>query len=82
MEVEVRYFAAAREATGRSAERVTLAEGATLAALRAEVGRRHPALARLAPTLRVAVDERFAPDESEPLAPEAVVALLPPVSGG
>jgi molybdopterin synthase catalytic subunit len=81
MEVEVRYFAAAREAAGRPTERVQVADGATLGELRAELARRHPALAPLSPTLRLAVDERFAPD-ADALAPGAVVALLPPVSGG
>jgi molybdopterin synthase sulfur carrier subunit len=82
MEVVVRYFAAAREAAGRSSERLSLEDGATLAHLKSELARRHPGLERLAPSLRYAVDERFAASGDEPLLPEAVVALLPPVSGG
>jgi molybdopterin converting factor subunit 1 len=79
--VTVRYFAAAREATGRGEEALVLPAGATVADAVASVTRTHPALAGLAPTLRVAVGERFAPREAA-LADGDTVALLPPVSGG
>lgn len=79
MEVDVRYFAAAREACRRDAECVPLEAGTDLAALVRELERRHPALAEM--SVRYAVNERFAPPET-PLAPGDVVALIPPVSGG
>jgi molybdopterin converting factor subunit 1 len=78
--VTVRYFAAAREAAGTASERVRVADGATVGDLRRTLAGRHPALGRLA-SVRVAVDEEFAADEAA-LAEGAVVALLPPVSGG
>ncbi len=81
MKVDVRYFAAAREAAGCESERFDLEGGATVARLRDEVAKRHAGVARLARTLRYAVDERFAGDD-EPLRDGALVAVIPPVSGG
>lgn len=81
MQVEVRYFAAAREAAGTETEAVEVAEGATLASLLGTVVDRHADLADLAPVLRFAVGERFARTD-ETLTEGDVVALLPPVSGG
>jgi molybdopterin converting factor subunit 1 len=81
-EVVVHYFAAAREAAGCASERLALDDGATLAHLQDEIARRHPAVLPLASTLRFAVDERFADDARAPLAADAVVAVIPPVSGG
>lgn len=81
MRVQVRYFAAVREAVGRSDEQLDVPEGASVAALHALLEARHPALARHRPGLRFAVDEAFAALET-PLTPGAQVALIPPVSGG
>jgi molybdopterin converting factor subunit 1 len=79
MEIDVRYFAAAREAARRDAERVALPDEADLASLVGELERRHPPLAGL--SLRYAVNERFAPAATF-LGDGDVVALIPPVSGG
>jgi len=79
MEIDVRYFAAAREASGHAAERIEIPDGADLDRLAAALTRRHPALEGLA--LRYAVDERFVPS-GHALEPGDVVALIPPVSGG
>ena len=81
MEVEIRYFAAAREATGVGTERVRVADGATVADVRDQLVARHPALAEALPGLRFAVDEAFA-GEDTPVADGAVLALIPPVGGG
>jgi molybdopterin converting factor subunit 1 len=81
MRLEVLYFAGAREAVGRPSDVVDVPDGTTVAALRGALATRHPALARLLPSARLAVGERFAP-ESRPLADGDVVALIPPVSGG
>ena len=81
MRVLVLYFAAAKEAAGRASETMDLPEGSTVAALLDAVTRAHPALARLASSLRTAVDERFAP-ATRPLEPGDTIALLPPASGG
>ena len=81
MRVLVLYFAAAKEAAGIASETIDIAAGTTVAALLEHAVRSHPALARLANVLRVAVDERFAPSTHVLEAGDAV-ALLPPASGG
>ncbi len=78
--VRVLYFAAAREAAGTAREE--LAEAPTdVAALRVELAARHPALARLLPRCRMAVDEEFVSDEAR-VPDGAEVAVVPPVAGG
>jgi len=81
MRIQVLYFASAREAAGVGAEAIDVPEGARVGALRALLGGRHPRLAAAWPTTRFAVGERFAADD-DPLETGAVVALIPPVSGG
>lgn len=81
MKVDVRYFAAAREAAGRDAEAVVLEDGATVATLRTLLLERHARLRTLGDGLRLAVGERFA-DGGRALREGDVVALIPPVSGG
>ena len=81
MNVEVRYFAAAREAVGLEAESVALDEGATVEALRERLFDARPALRALARGLRFAVGEQFAAPGTR-LADGDRVALIPPVSGG
>ena len=81
MRIQVLYFASAREAAGVGAESIEVPEGARVSALRALLWTRHPRLADAWPTTRIAVGERFAADD-DPLETGAVVALIPPVSGG
>lgn len=81
MNVDVRYFAAARQAVGREAETLALEEGATVASLADRLFEAHPGLRALGTGLRFAVDERFA-DPDTALADGDRVALIPPVSGG
>jgi len=81
MNVDVRYFASAREAVGREVERVELDDGATVAALREQLFDAHPALRALGGGLRFAVGTQFA-DGDVALDDGAEVALIPPVSGG
>jgi molybdopterin converting factor subunit 1 len=82
MEVRIQYFAAAREAAGCATELLLVREGATLVEVRRAIAERHPAVASLERTLRFAVDEQFAAEPESPLPFGAVVAVLPPVSGG
>lgn len=80
MALTLLYFAGAREAAGTARE--TLDERpATVGALRRLLAERHPALSRVLPRCRIAVDEELV-DDASPLPDRGEVAVLPPVSGG
>ncbi len=83
MKIQVRYFAALREALGGS-EAVSLAAGSTLGQLRdaliARGGAHAEALAR-GRALRCALNQVMA-DEATPVPAGAEVAFFPPVTGG
>lgn len=76
-EVTVRYWAGARRAAGRESERLTAVD---VADLRAQLERR-PELAAVLAASSVLVDARHSEDD-KPLAPGAVVDILPPFAGG
>ena len=80
MPVTVLYFAVAREAAGRESESLA-AWPATVGDLRGMLATRHPALARVLPRCRLAVNQEFAQD-GDPVPDGAEVAVIPPVSGG
>ncbi len=80
MPIQILYFAGAREAAGASRETLERAP-ASVAELRRALEAAHPALARILPRCRIAVDQEFAPDDA-PLRDGAEVAIVPPVSGG
>ncbi len=83
MKVQVRYFAALREALGAS-EAVELADGATLGALRTHLlqrGGRHAELLARGRAVRCALNQVMS-DEHAVLAEGAEVAFFPPVTGG
>ncbi len=83
MKVQVRYFAALREALG-SGEACDVPEGQTLGQLRdlliARGGPHAQVLAR-GRAVRCAINQTMA-DESAGLTPGAEVAFFPPVTGG
>lgn len=79
--IEVRYFAAARDAAGHNDEVLPLPQGATVAELRRVLAARGGRLASLLPTCRIAVGDDFADDKSA-IADGAVAYIMPPVSGG
>lgn len=82
MRVRVRYFAAARDAAGLADEALDLSTTEpTVAAVRAALLARRPALARVLAQSRIAVDQRFARDDDE-VPDGAEVAIIPPVAGG
>ncbi len=80
MAVRVLYFAGARDAAGTARETLAAAPP-TVGALRRVLETAHPALARVLPRCRIAVDEEFAEDDA-PLRDGVEVAVVPPVSGG
>jgi molybdopterin synthase catalytic subunit len=79
--MRVRYFAAARDAAGIDDEAIDVADRCTVADVRALLLRRRPALARVLRQSRLAVDQRFVADD-DVVAPDAEVAVIPPVAGG
>jgi molybdopterin synthase sulfur carrier subunit len=83
MKVQVRYFAALREALG-GAEAVDLPAGSTLADLRNTLlarGGRHAEVLARGRALRCALNQVMA-DEATPVPAGAEVAFFPPVTGG
>ncbi len=80
MALTVLYFAAARDAAGLARE--TMADHpSTVGDLRRALAAARPALARVLPRCRIAVDQEFA-DDGAPVREGAEVAVVPPVSGG
>ncbi|MDZ7591211.1 MAG: MoaD/ThiS family protein [Rubrivivax sp.] len=83
MKVQVRYFAALREALG-GAETVDLPAGSTLGTLRDALlarGGRHAEVLARGRAIRCALDQVMS-DESAALHEGAEVAFFPPVTGG
>jgi molybdopterin synthase sulfur carrier subunit len=83
MKVQVRYFAALREALGAQ-ETVELPAGSTLGALREQLiasSPRHAELLARGRALRGAINQAMA-DDSSPVPEGAEVAFFPPVTGG
>ena len=81
MIVQVKLFAAARQAVGNDSVDVALDDQATVAELRLQLVQQFPDLATWEPHLLFAVDHQFATDQ-QPLADAVEVACFPPVSGG
>ncbi len=79
--MNVLLFARARDLAGTDAIDIELPPGATIADLRRALAGRHPKLAPLLERSAFAVDDEFAGDDVV-IRANAVVALLPPVSGG
>ncbi len=80
--VELLWFAALKEITGRREETLVLPDGVdTVADLVGFLERTRPELTGRLASCRVAVDEEFA-NLDQSLRGAASVALIPPVSGG
>ena len=79
--VVMKLFGPAREAAGAATLELELSPGATAADALAELARAHPAVARLIPRTRVAVNLEYV-DARTPLADGDEIAILPPVGGG
>jgi molybdopterin synthase catalytic subunit len=80
MAILVLYFAGARDAAGTARETLDRPP-ATVGELRRALAAARPALARVLPRCRIAVDQDFAEDDA-PLRDGAEVAIVPPVAGG
>jgi len=81
MKVTVRFFAAPREAIGRSEIEQHLPEGATVRQLLDELTAQYPALHRYLETMNMAVNRHYVDLDVE-LRDGDVVACVPPVGGG
>jgi molybdopterin converting factor subunit 1 len=81
VKIALRYFALVAELTGRQEGALELASGATVADALQRLGRRHPGLAAAGFRPLVAVNRRYAGDET-PLEEGDELAVFPPVSGG
>jgi molybdopterin synthase catalytic subunit len=81
MRVRVMLFGAVREDAGEKELSLGLAEGATVADLRALLAQELPLVGRYGDRLAVSVNQELV-DAETPLADGDEVALLPPVSGG
>ncbi|KAA0096710.1 MoaD/ThiS family protein [Mycolicibacterium sp. P1-18] len=82
MDVTVRYFAAARAAAGVEAETVSLAPGATVADLVADLRARSAVLSAVLDRCSFLCDEIAVRDLEKPLATNQTVDVLPPFAGG
>ena len=83
MKVQLRYFAALREALGAN-EELSMPEGSTVRDLRDQLlarGGRHAAGLARGRAVRCALDQIMC-DESAPLADGSEIAFFPPVTGG
>ena len=81
MTLTVHLFARARELAGVERLQVELADGASVAELRATLVGQVPALGPLLAVSAVAVNHDFATD-TQLLVESDEVAIIPPVSGG
>lgn len=82
VQIRVLYFAAARDAAGRSEEEVTLPEDVTtIADFLRWLGVTHPMLLPYLGSLRIAVNEQFG-DALLGIQTGDVLAVIPPVAGG
>jgi molybdopterin synthase catalytic subunit/molybdopterin synthase sulfur carrier subunit len=79
--VKVLAFAGARDVLGAASIDLDLAGATTVGSLVDRLCLACPALAAYRPSLRVAVNERYARD-GDPVGPGDEVALIPPVAGG
>jgi molybdopterin converting factor small subunit len=90
MRVRTRYFAAARDAAGLADEFIDVDSGTSIAAMRALLIERHPALHTVLRQSRLALNQRFVVDTDVVVDDGAAngvgsaveLAVIPPVAGG
>ena len=81
MNIEVKLFAAARQAANQETLSIEIAEGTTVQQLKVELGQHFPDLKSMLDHLLVAIDTEYA-GEDQVLQAGQDIALIPPVSGG
>jgi molybdopterin converting factor subunit 1 len=74
-------FALSRDLCGQREVEIELPTGSTVSDLRAELARRHPALAPQLPYFALAINADYVSDRTT-LNEGDLVACIPPVSGG
>jgi len=79
MELTIKYFGMAAEATHKSEEKLQPPSAITVQSLLQQLANRYPELKAM--ELRVAVNQSIANPETE-IKEDAEVALLPPFAGG
>jgi len=79
--IRIRFFSAIAERLNRQELEIPYTQGLTVGDLRAILTDRYPEAQDLWKISAFAVDEVYASDD-DPIAPEALVAVIPPVSGG
>jgi molybdopterin converting factor subunit 1 len=77
----VLYFAHARRATGVSEEKIPLSTSLTATEFWDLIVQRHPALAALRTSSRLARENDFLPSDAR-ISIDDEIAIIPPVSGG
>lgn len=79
--VKLLFFATLRDRAGTKSAEVELPDGTTVAALKDRISQDFPNLKSSIPSVLVAINREYAPDEM--IVPDgADVAFFPPVSGG
>jgi sulfur-carrier protein len=81
MNVDVQLFAVVRQWAGADSIQLDVPAGATVATLREKLLAKVPQLAAFGTQLRFAVNADYADDNTQ-IPAAAVVACIPPVSGG
>ncbi len=81
MKVQVRVYAALRDALGGGAFEVDVSDHATVADVFARIVELHPESRPFRPVMRGALDDAYVPDD-ESVAPGAELHVITPVSGG
>lgn len=81
MQINVLLFAAAREAAKNDSIQIEIADNACAADVLHELGQQLPAIKKLIPSCRLAIDSCYVGNDAV-VGPEQEIALIPPVSGG
>lgn len=83
MRVKVLFFAASREAAGKSEESIDIDDDGTTETLLQHLVQCYPALESVMRSCVFAVNQEYVPrSQALPLKPNDEIAIIPPLSGG